>query len=320
MIPAPIIAFIYNRPAHTRRMLESLSTNILASESILYIFADGIKNDASENDKKLIRQTREIAKSRKWCKEVHIRESEINRGLADSIVAGVSEIVNEYGKVIVLEDDLILSEGFLKYMNDALHFYENKSEVMHISGYVYPIDAEKLAEQTFFYEQASCWGWATWKRAWQYFESDAESLAKKIEKIPNGISRFNLDNTYNFFETIIENINGRKKTWAVKWQASVFLQNGLCLHPRISLVNNTGNDGTGVHKGFTNKYLHKKLASSIEITPISLEISHTGKELVKEFLSSRIPQKSIIPISIRKKIASLLPDFIKKWIINSWSN
>ena len=318
-MPAPIVAFVYNRPVHTRRMLESLAANALSGESELFIFAEGARPDASLAEKKQIEQTRQVIREKQWCGTVHIREATRNRGLAGSIVSGVTEILETYQKIIVLEDDLLLSDGFLTYMNEALDFYENTPQVLHISGYVYPIDSQALAQDTFFYEQASCWGWATWQRAWQFLETDPAVLARQVLEIPEGIFRFNLDDSYNFYQTILDNLEGRKKTWAVKWQASVFVQNGLCLHPKTSLVNNTGNDGTGVHQGFTNKYLHRQLAHHISIQPIPLDISVDGRELVKAFLHRKIPQKSLIPIALRQQIGKMLPSFVKRWLLKRWN-
>ena len=170
---APIVLFVYNRPWHTLQTLEALRKNALASESILYIFADGPKPFADESAMHKINETRECIKKKQWCKEVIIYEREINLGLADSIINGVTEIVNKHGKIIVLEDDIVTSKGFLKYMNDALDIYELEEKVMHISGYMFPV--KKKLPKTFFYKPTTCWGWATWSRSWKYFKKDAKS-------------------------------------------------------------------------------------------------------------------------------------------------
>ena len=139
MILAPIIVFAYNRPYHLRQTLEALSENDLSDQSNLIIFCDGPKNNASPEQLEAIKEVRSIAHAKKWCKKVIVEESEYNKGLADSIVNGVSSVVEEYGRVIVLEDDIVTSRGFLKYMNDALELYEHDDQVMHISGYMYPL-------------------------------------------------------------------------------------------------------------------------------------------------------------------------------------
>ena len=120
---APIVLFVYNRPQHTLRTLKALSQNVLAKDSDLYVFADGAKENADEETLKRIKEVREIVKSKEWCQKTILTEGKINKGLGNSIIDGVSKVVKEYGKVIVLEDDLVTSPYFLKYMNDALDIY-----------------------------------------------------------------------------------------------------------------------------------------------------------------------------------------------------
>jgi GT2 family glycosyltransferase len=157
---APIIVFIYNRPEHTQKTLSALSANFLAKESILYIYSDGPKQNASETEKQIILETRKIALSEKWCGEIQFIQSDYNKGLADSIITGVTDVVSKHGKVIVLEDDLVTSPYFLTYMNDALVLYADKSTVWHISGYMYPLSPQGLMD-AFFWRTMDCWGWAT---------------------------------------------------------------------------------------------------------------------------------------------------------------
>src|SRR5690554_1152832 len=156
---APIVLFGYNRPKHIKKTLEALRKNELASNTDLFIFIDGYKN---ENDKELNYEVVKVCESFNWVgsKKIINHRSE-NYGLAKNIISGVTEIVNEKGKVIVVEDDIETSPGFLKYMNEALYVYHNQPEVMHISGYMFPIKNNE-DPQTLFYQSTSCWGWATW--------------------------------------------------------------------------------------------------------------------------------------------------------------
>lgn len=281
---SPIALFVFNRPWHTEQTLEALSKNELADQSVLYIFCDGYKkNDSAENIEK-IKSVREICKRKQWTKEVIIVEREINQGLAASIISGVTEILDKSGKVIVLEDDLSTSPGFLSYMNDSLDFYEQEEKVMHISGYWFPVkkSAERLPE-TFFYRVASCWGWATWKRAWQKLETDANDLKDRISRMPEGVKRFNIENSYPHLMQLDQNINGQINTWAVKWYASVFLHDGLCLHPNVSLVHNTGFDNSGFHSKTTSIFDWQKLAAHIPVSSIPLQENSTAIKLLKQF-------------------------------------
>lgn len=283
---SPIALFVYDRPSHTLKTLENLKNNRLSDQSFLYIFADGPKDDASIDELSRIKETRKIIRKQKWCKEVFIEESADNKGLADSIVGGVTKITDKYGKVIVLEDDLITSPYFLEYMNEALDFYKDEKKVMHISGYMFPVKA-KLSP-TFFYNTASCWGWATWKRAWAYFEPNARLLKEKIEKA-RLVKKFNIEGTYGFMNQLERNVNGTAKTWAVKWYASIFLNNGLSLHPYPSLVNNIGHDGTGEHYLKSDKYNWSKLADRIEIEKIELKESLMARKAMRNFYKTMRP-------------------------------
>jgi hypothetical protein len=284
--PAPIVLFVYNRPWHTLQLLNSLKKDNLAPLSTLFIFADGPKKCSSKELMDNITQVREIIRQEKWCREVVIKESRTNNGLADSILKGVNDIIAKFGKVIVLEDDLILSEGFLTYMNSALNFYEHEEKVMHISGYIPPLKA-RLPE-TFFLNNTTCHGWATWYRAWKYLNLDIDFLISEISKDEN-LEKFNKDGVKDFFIQLQLNQSGVAKTWAIFWQASVFLRNGLCLHPNRSLVNNIGYDGSGVHCRETNAYFHRSLAENITIKKIPLYESDEALRALKNFYISLVP-------------------------------
>jgi hypothetical protein len=221
--------------------------NILAPESDLFIFADGPKENAQVEQLEEIKKTREVINSEKWCKTVSIIASEKNKGLADSIITGVTEIINKFGKIIVLEDDIITSPYFLNFMNNALDFYANESKVWHISGYIYPIDKQGL-EDAFFWRTMDCWGWATWKERWAYFKKDPDELIANFRK--RDIYSFNINGTdRNMWRQVIGNKTGILNTWAIFWYAAIFQQHGLCLSPAVSFVRNIGFDGSGVHSG-----------------------------------------------------------------------
>ena len=172
---APVVVFAYNRPVHLQSVLDSLAKNDLASESRLFVYCDGAKEDASDEQRSLVEQTRNIAHLAKGFRGVEVIERDHNFGLADNIIGAVTEVVNKYGRIITLEDDVIASKGFLRYMNEALYLFSEDERVMHISGYMYP-HSEKLPETFFFEVPYPGGGWATWKRAWKYFSNDINSL------------------------------------------------------------------------------------------------------------------------------------------------
>ena len=284
---APIVLFVYNRPDHTKRTLEALEKNQLSDQSYLYIYADGLKEGATEKEINNIESVKKLLHSRQWCKEVQIIEREENWGLANNIVDGVTSVVNKYGKVIVLEDDIFTSPGFLQYMNDALDLYQKENKVKHISAYqpVLGRSREQLPKN-FFLKFMSCWGWGTWQRAWADLILDPIMLISKISQT-NKLDEFNLDNTISLSGQLEDNITGKIQTWAAKWAASIFIQEGLCLYPNQSLVENIGLDGSGEHCGKDSKKKHSVcLTNAVEVKKISITESQVGRKYLTRFYNN----------------------------------
>jgi putative methyltransferase (TIGR04325 family) len=241
-MPAPVCVFAFNRPDHLQRALAALSANDPAAESDVFIFCDGPRND---EEKALTDAVRKVARSASGFKSVTVKARSGNRGLAASIISGVTRIVEQYGTVIVVEDDLVTSPYFLRYMNDGLRVYAESPEVASIHGWCFPHAVED-APETFFLRGADCWGWATWKRVWDRFEPDAGFLLKNLKK--NGlIHAFNCNETYDYAGMLADARDGRTSSWAVRWRASTFLHGMYSLHPGRSLVRHTGGDGTGTN-------------------------------------------------------------------------
>lgn len=245
---SPIALYVYNRPEHTRQTIEALSRNVLAIQSDLFIFSDAAKSEAHINS---VMEVRQYIRQVDGFKSIKIIEREVNLGLAKSIVEGVTLLCNQFGNVIVLEDDIVTSPYFLQYMNDSLERYKDDECVMHVSGYMFPVDAMGLKE-TFFLRTASCWGWATWARAWTHFEKDPEMLIKQFSK--SMIHQFNMDGYYDFWSQVLQNHSKQIDTWAIFWYAQIFQRQGLCLHPAVSMTANIGIDGTGVNCGSSTKF------------------------------------------------------------------
>jgi len=280
---APIVLFVYNRPWHTKQTLDALANNELASQSELFINCDGPKNNANSIDIDQIQKTREIVLNEKRFKKVTIIESVFNKGLANSIIDGVTDIVNKYGKVIVLEDDIVTSKGFLTYMNEALNLYCNDFKVMHISGYMYPI--QKQLPESFFIKPTSCWGWATWKRAWDFFEKDADKHIKLINQI-DGWDEFTIDNSFPSYKNqLFLNKDGHIDTWAIFWYSSIFLKGGLSLHPYPSLVQNIGFDGSGVHcsSSASISFTWEKISDFVRVKKLKKKVNRKSYNALKDY-------------------------------------
>lgn len=245
---SPIVLFVYNRPEHTAKTLHALKNNILAAESNLYIYSDAPKNPSA---KKNVDAVRELISDVSGFKNVKVILQKENVGLANSIINGVKDVIMKYGKVIVLEDDLITSTYFIKFMNDALNHYKDSNDVWHISGWNYPILSDDLPD-TFLWRTMNCWGWATWSYNWEFFEKNTDKLIQNFNK--KDIKRFNLDGYENFWLQVLNNKNHKIDTWAIYWYATIFQNNGLCLNPSVSFVKNIGLDGTGQHCGNRNSF------------------------------------------------------------------
>jgi hypothetical protein len=277
---APIVLFVYNRPVHTKKTLQALQKNTLSIDSEIFIYADAAKNDLAQ---KQVDEVRELISDISGFKKVTVIKQEKNIGLANSIISGVTEIVNKYGKVIVVEDDLVTSRYFLTFMNEALNFYSGNKDVWHISGWNYPIEAEGLAD-TFLWRTMNCWGWATWADRWQYFEKNTDELITYFSK--EDIKRFNLDGVENFWSQILANKAGKINTWAIYWAATIFRYDGLCVNPTISYVDNIGLDGSGVHCDATTAYKSNMNTKKLHFCQTTNE-SKLARERVKKFYKSQ---------------------------------
>lgn len=245
--PAPIALFCYNRPSHLLRTLDALRNNHGVERTRLYVFSDGPRSGEDAAD---VAAVRDIVSAIDWCGGVEIVARPENIGLRASILSGVDRVLEECGRVVVLEDDIVTSPWFLTYMNDALERYAAVPEVMHVSGYYLPVDADGLP-QTLFYRPTSCWGWGTWKESWEQLERDAATLLAGLEGRAHA---FNLDGAYDFLNHLQLNLAGRISTWAIFWYASVFLAGGQCLHPSVSLTANIGHDGCGTNCKSTDSF------------------------------------------------------------------
>ncbi|MCR5573556.1 MAG: glycosyltransferase [Bacteroidaceae bacterium] len=271
MKTAPILVFAYNRLEHLKRCLSSLQRNTLASESDLFIFADAAKDEADAekvkevcefldqfSDKGSTDNGQPIAAFR----NVTTIYRQENWGLARSIIDGVSTIIKKYGRVIVVEDDLVMAPYFLQFMNDALEVYKDEPRVGHIQACDF-INSEAMP-MTFLIKWTGSWGWATWERAWQHFNPDGQALLQQLEE--QKLTRaFDFNGKYGFTRMLRRQIAGKNNSWAIRWNASLFLADILSLNVGRSLVQNEGFDNSGTNCGGGNLY-----SSSLWMQPIAV--------------------------------------------------
>lgn len=263
---APVALFVYNRPEHTRCAIDALRANHLAENTPLYVFSDAAGGEGSID---AVRQVREMISNITGFASVTVVCRELNFGLANSIIDGVGMLCERYGRVIVLEDDLLTSPHFLQYMNDALRVYESDEMVASVSAYMYPVRITQGITDTVFLEFPMSWGWATWRRAWALFDTDGRRLMEQL-KSRGLLASFDSVGPGSFVRMLQAQINGSNNSWFIRWHASLYLAGRRSLAPTRSLINNIGLDGTGVHcsQWLFDPFRVEPSATAIRITTI----------------------------------------------------
>ena len=238
---APIALFVYRRPSHTRQTIEALKANPEASRSPLYIFSDGPR---SPEHASAVEEVRAYIRDIDGFASVTVTEQERNLGLADSIVTGVTQLCEEYGRIIVLEDDLVVAEGFLDYMNRALDRYADDERVMQVGGHSFlrrPRDTK-----AYFMPFVTSLGWGTWARAWANFDRHAHGY-QALKEDSSLRHQFDVDGSYPYFEILEAQLAGKVDSWAIYWHLNVFMKKGLTLYPPATLIEHTGFGDSGTH-------------------------------------------------------------------------
>lgn len=243
---APIALFVYKRLSHLVRTVEALKVDPLAIQTKLIIFSDGARNEYDSSD---VAAVRNYLATISGFAEIEINLHDENLGLAENIIFGVSAVCSKYGRVIVLEDDIIVSPHFLSYMNSGLEAFKDDDQVMHISAASY-LNLDNVEADTYFLRIPLCWGWGTWEKSWRHFRREPNVLGALTSR---QINEINFNGSYNFWRQAEDNISGDIKTWFIYWYAIIILMNGLCLFPSKSLVQNIGFDGTGENSRANNK-------------------------------------------------------------------
>jgi hypothetical protein len=238
---APIVVFAFNRPWHTQQTIEALQKNELANKSELFIFSDGGKDEKSWQKVNLVR---DYLRTIKGFKNITLTFQDKNIGLADSIISGVTNVINKYGKIIVLEDDHLTNKYFLKFMNEALTFYEKEEKIWQVSGWFFPLEKDGL-NNVIFHKAMNCTGWGTWKSRWQHFEKNSNKLIDTYTS--EDIKNFNLNNAYDKWLQVLLNHKKTINTWAVFWYEVMFKHGGLTVCPSKTMIRNIGFDGSGTH-------------------------------------------------------------------------
>ena len=254
---SPIVIFAHNRPKHLNNLIKSLEKNKESTDSTLIIYIDKNKDEDNGN---LNKEVVDVSNKKWHFRKVEVILREENLGIKNNILSGVTEVLNKHKKIIVLEEDLVVSETFLNYMNLALNKYVEEKNVWHISGYSMDTILNNN-KGTYFTQEMNCWGWATWIDRWEDLDKNIEN--KLHESDQKTIKRFNFYGfNKNNHNQLILNDELKIKTWAIYWYQYIFLNGGLCLNPSKSLVKNMGFDGSGEHKSTNRFYKINKLNKS----------------------------------------------------------
>lgn len=260
---APILLFVYNRPEHVRRNIQALLKNELAAESELFIYSDAAKDETSQA---AVKEVRAFIRSIQGFKKITITERAENWGLARSIIDGVTTQINRYGRVIVLEDDLVVAPHFLQFMNDALETYRDEDRVGHIQACDFTHDPS--LPDTFLIKWTGSWGWGTWDRAWKHFNADGKALLTELESRKLTYT-FDFNGKYGYTRMLRRQIEGKNNSWAIRWNASLFLKGILSLNVGKSLVQNEGFDGSGTNCGGGGLYASELYMERLPVKKIS---------------------------------------------------
>ena len=280
---APIVLFAYARPAHTRRTVESLLENPLAARSDLVVYSDGPRTPDARD---AVEAVREYLATLRGFHSVTLRPRKENRGLARSVITGVTEVLDAHDRAVVLEDDLVLSPHFLAYMNEALDRFADDERVASVHGYVYPVG--RPLPEAFFLRGADCWGWATWRRAWRLFDPDGRHLLDELQR-RDLVRSFDFDGARPYSRMLEDQVQGRKDSWAIRWHASAFLAGKLTLYPGRTLVQNIGTDGTGTHGEDTSALSSALSETPIDLSHLAVEPSPEGWQAFKAFFLAERP-------------------------------
>lgn len=260
---APILLFVYNRPEHVRRNIQALLKNELAAESELFIYSDAAKDETSQA---AVKEVRAFIRSIQGFKKITITERAENWGLTRSIIDGVTTLINRYGRVIVLEDDLVVAPHFLQFMNDALETYRDEERVGHIQACDFTHDPS--LPDTFLIKWTGSWGWGTWDRAWKHFNADGKALLTELESRKLTYT-FDFNGKYGYTRMLRRQIEGKNNSWAIRWNASLFLKGILSLNVGKSLVQNEGFDGSGTNCGGGGLYASELYMERLPVKKIS---------------------------------------------------
>jgi hypothetical protein len=304
----PIVLLTYNRPYHTKRVLDALKNNLLAEQSKLFVFVDGVKDNATNNDIEKHNKLLEVINSEQWCADVNVHISKINRGCRWGPIFGISQVLEKYDAAIILEDDIITSPFFLKYMNQALNYYKDYPAVFSISAFNLP---EKVLPIPRDYEydvyvslRQQNWGWGTWSNRWKLVDWSKDNLADFLIKL-NQVEAFNRGGN-DLSRMLKEELDGKSQAWDIQFSFTQFIHHSVSIIPCYSYTQNIGLDDSGTHTiGKDNNEMLNSDISRAKENPVFLPVLYEDKRLLNAFYSAYYPRKRPIWKKIINRISRL---------------
>lgn len=283
---APVVIFVYNRANHFEKTFRALADCREARETDLIIYSDGPKDPAGAAKVQAVREKiRDLSPDGAF-QSVTVHESEFNRGLASSIIAGVTEVLDQYGKAIVLEDDCVAHPAFLGYMNKCLAFYQNDSSVGSISGYTPQLEFPSDFHDDVFAAYRSCsWSWATWADRWQDVDWEMKNI-KQFYENRELLKRLNANGSDRFLR-LYRQTKGNGSSWSVRFGAHLAAKNMVTIYPRFSYIQNIGCDESGVHSQRDDaEKMHVDLSMTInDPVLVSARIDDRIQRIMRRFYS-----------------------------------
>ncbi len=307
----PVALFTYNRPNHVRRALAALENCARLDECRIHIYCDGPK---SPEQSAAVDASRRIVRECAPRMGAEVVERSLNLGLACSVVTGVTELCQRYGRAVVLEDDFVVSPDFLSYMLEALDRYQDAPGVYQISGYMFPTPHPPKPD-AFFLPLTTTRGWATWERAWSIFDWNAAGADEQLAD-PQTRKRFDLDDSYPYFALLKKRLSGQDDSWGILWWYAVFRAGGLVLHPRRSLVWVGGFDGSGTHWGKSPDFRQPEPETFAQIS-LSRPLVFPEKIAVDEEAFDRIKTFIYLEMHSQQSLSSRIQRRVKRYFEKS---
>jgi len=299
---APIVLFAFNRLEPLKKCVASLLKNTEAAESDLIVFVDGARPN-KEGEAEKVKAVREYVKTITGFKSLSYHFSDVNKKLGPSIIAGVTEVINQYGRAIVIEDDLIVSKNMLAFVNKGLQQYEKVQEVFSISAYTNIVKIPKgYPYAAYFCPRSTSWGWATWKDRWDSVDWELKDWSS-VEAKSKAFNQWGGSDCFGMLKGWHE---GRNQSWAIRFCYNQFVQNAVSLFPTVSKIDNEGFDGSGTNCRQWSRYKFDFDKSDNKHFSLPEQIS-INKKLLKKFLSYYS-----IPIRIYSRLMYIYYDFKNK--------